>query len=355
MTNAQTARAWLLDSAEGRGRRSRSTSSPSRPTRRRSRSSASTPRTCSASGTGSAAATRCGRRSACRSRSSSAWTLRGAARRRPRDGRALPHRAAGAEPAGDPGPARRLVQQLLRRHDATPSCPTTSTCTASPPTSSRATWRPTARRRPRRHSRSTTRTGPIIWGEPGTNGQHAFYQLIHQGTKLIPCDFLAAVRDAQPARRPPPDPARQLLRPDRGADAAARPRTRRAPSWSSRGCPGEALDALVPHKVFPGNRPTNSILLPEARRRGRLGIADRALRAQDLRPGRSSGTSTRFDQWGVELGKQLAKAILPELRGGAQGSGHDASTNGPDQGDQGRSLSKLCPRPLGRGGRKNFL
>ena len=125
--------------------------------------------------------------------------FRGAARRRPRDGRALPHRAAREEPAGDPRPARRLVQR-------TSSAPQTARDPAVRPVHA-----PLRRLLPAgRHGVATARastatgnritdytTGPIIWGEPGTNGQHAFYQLIHQGTRIIPCDFLAPDRDAQ--------------------------------------------------------------------------------------------------------------------------------------------------------------
>ena len=127
-------------------------------------------------------------------------------------------------------------------------------------------------------------TGPVIWGEPGTNGQHAFYQLIHQGTG-----------SSRPTSSPPPrattpfgdhqrHAARQLLRPDRGA-GSARPRPRRAPSWSSRGSTSAALETLLPHKVFPGNRPDDLDPVPQAHAADAR-LADRAVRAQDLRPGR---------------------------------------------------------------------
>ena len=115
-----------------------------------------------------------------------------------RHGRAFPQHAAGEESAHDARAARRLVQQFLRRAHRSPSCPTTSTCTASPPTSSRATWRATARASRARASPVDTVTGPVIWGEPGTNGQHAFYQLIHQGTQWIPADFIAPIETQNP-------------------------------------------------------------------------------------------------------------------------------------------------------------
>ena len=168
-------------------------------------SSASTRATCSSSGTGSAGATRSGRRSACRSRciigmDNFEELLAGA----PRDGRALPHRAAREEPAGDPRRCSASGTTTSSAPRRTPSCPTTSTCTASPPTSSRATWRATARASTRDGEPvDYSAPGPIIWGEPGTNGQHAFYQLIHQGTKLDPVRLHRADRDAQPDRRPP--------------------------------------------------------------------------------------------------------------------------------------------------------
>ena len=199
--NAHSARAWLLDEAQGRKRGRQALRRASRPTRRRSQKF----------GIDTAnmfgfwdwvggryslwSRDRPAHRAASIGMDNFEEMLAGGAR----DGRALPHRAARAEPAGDPRAARRLVLELLRRARRTRSCRTTSTCTASPPTSSRATWRATASASTARASRSpTTRPGPIVWGEPGTNGQHAFYQLIHQGTRLVPCDFLAPVETHNP-------------------------------------------------------------------------------------------------------------------------------------------------------------
>ena len=109
--------------------------------------------------------------------------LRADARRRARDGRALPHRADRAERADRARPARRVVRQRARRATRTRCCPTSSTCSGCPPTCSSSTWRATASASIATGARSTVQTVPIVWGEPGTNGQHAFYQLLHQGTR----------------------------------------------------------------------------------------------------------------------------------------------------------------------------
>ena len=157
-------------------------------------------------------------------------------------------------------------------------------------------------------------TGPIIWGEPGTNGQHAFYQLIHQGTRIIPCDFLAAGRDAQPARRAPPDPALQLLRADRSADARQDAPTRSAPSCkgqelvgggagsagAAQGVRGQPADQLDPVRRSSTPRTLGTLIAMYEHKIFVQGII------WDI---------NSFDQWGVELGKQLAKVILPELEG----------------------------------------
>ena len=174
----------------------------------------------------------------------------------------------------------------------TRSCPTTSTSTASPAYLQQGDMESNGKSVDREGQRiTTTRPGPIIWGEPGTNGQHAFYQLIHQGTRLVPCDFIAPIEHAQPARRSPRHAARELLRADRGADAGQdRGRgARRARGAES--CPKSAIEALAPHKTFPGNRPTNTFLIDKLTPAS-LGRAGRAVRAQGVRAGHRSGTST---------------------------------------------------------------
>ncbi len=167
-------------------------------------------------------------------------------------------------------------------------------------------------------------TGPIIWGEPGTNGQHAFYQLIHQGTKLIPCDFLASVETFNPMGKHHDillanffAQTEALMKGKTEAEARA--------ELQKEGLQGEALEKLVPHKVFPGNRPTNSILVQkfDPRTLGALiALYEHKIFVQgaiwDINP---------YDQMGVELGKQLAKKIEPELEKPGPVATHDSSTN----------------------------
>jgi glucose-6-phosphate isomerase len=168
-------------------------------------------------------------------------------------------------------------------------------------------------------------TGPIIWGEPGTNGQHAFYQLIHQGTELIPADFLAAAESLTPLG----DHHDKLLanffaQPE--ALAFGKTEGQARAELEREGLQGEALEALVPHKLFAGNRPSNAILYRrlDPMTLGRLiALYEHKIFTQGVLWNINS-----FDQWGVELGKQLAKVILPELAGAAPVASHDPSTNG---------------------------
>ncbi len=166
-------------------------------------------------------------------------------------------------------------------------------------------------------------TGPIIWGEPGTNGQHAFYQLIHQGTKLIPCDFLApAVSHNQIGDHHPKLLANFFAQTE--ALAFGKSREKVEAEFAAAG--KTDVEALVPHKVFEGNRPTNSLLFKQLTPRtlGQLVAAyEHKIFAQGV-----IWNIFSFDQWGVELGKQLANQILPELGDDAPISSHDSSTNG---------------------------
>ncbi|HEB98950.1 MAG TPA: glucose-6-phosphate isomerase [Thiotrichales bacterium] len=168
-------------------------------------------------------------------------------------------------------------------------------------------------------------TGPVVWGEPGTNGQHAFFQLLHQGTRLVPADFLAAAEPAHPIG----DHHRILLSNFFAqTEALMRGRTEaeaRA-ELQAQGLSGEALERLLPHRVFPGNRPTNSILYRrlDPRTLGSLiALYEHKIFVQGV-----IWNINSFDQWGVELGKQLAGTILPELEGPEPVATHDASTNG---------------------------
>jgi glucose-6-phosphate isomerase len=167
-------------------------------------------------------------------------------------------------------------------------------------------------------------TGPIIWGEPGTNGQHAFYQLIHQGTKLIPCDFIAAAVSQNPLGDHHPILLSNFFAQTealmKGKDADTVKKELQVQKKSP-----EEIEALLPHKVFTGNRPSNSILFrildPETL--GKLiAMYEHKIFVQGV-----IWNIFSFDQWGVELGKQLAKKILPELKQKAKVDTHDSSTN----------------------------
>ncbi len=168
-------------------------------------------------------------------------------------------------------------------------------------------------------------TGPIIWGEPGTNGQHAFYQLIHQGTKLVPCDFLAPIDSKNPIGQ-----HHMILLSNFFAqtEALMLGKTEQAvrTELEASGLEGEGLEALLPHKVFAGNKPSNSILFQKLNP-GMLGsllaMYEHKIFVQSVIWGVNA-----YDQWGVELGKQLARKILPELMFDDEVDSHDASTNG---------------------------
>lgn len=168
-------------------------------------------------------------------------------------------------------------------------------------------------------------TGPIIWGEPGTNGQHAFYQLIHQGTKLIPCDFLAPVRSQNPIS----DHHKKLLAnffAQTEALMKGKTEEEARQELEKSGMKGEALEQLLPHKVFQGNKPTNSIFFKNLDP-STLGALIAMYEHKIFVQGHIWQVNP-FDQWGVELGKQLAKKILDELEGREQVTSHDPSTNG---------------------------
>ena len=175
-------------------------------------------------------------------------------------------------------------------------------------------------------------TGPIIWGEPGTNGQHAFYQLIHQGTKVVPCDFLAPIETHNDVVRDLGGPTdhhpillsnyfaqTEAMAFGKSADAV------RAELRAEKMDEG-AIEKLVPHKVFDGNRPSTSFLFRKLTPR-MLGILIAMYEMKIFAQGAIWGINS-FDQWGVELGKALAKKILPELEGEGEVKSHDSSTNG---------------------------
>ncbi len=160
-------------------------------------------------------------------------------------------------------------------------------------------------------------TGPVIWGEPGTNGQHAFYQLIHQGTRLIPCDFIAPWQSHNPIGR-----HHAMLLANFLAQTEALMRGKTADEVRAEGAP----EHLVAHKTFPGNRPTTSIVVDKLTPRtlgALIAMYEHKIFVQGI-----VWNINSFDQWGVELGKQLASKILPELESPGPVTSHDASTNG---------------------------
>lgn len=167
-------------------------------------------------------------------------------------------------------------------------------------------------------------TGPVIWGEPGTNGQHAFYQLIHQGTRVVPCDFIAPVESQNPMGNHHDILLANFIA---QTEALMRGKTEREvrKELETQGLSKERIDQLAPHKVFTGNRPTNSILVQKLTPRALgalIALYEHKIFVQGI-----VWSIDSFDQWGVELGKQLASTILPELEGDAPVSSHDASTN----------------------------
>ncbi|MNS73155.1 Glucose-6-phosphate isomerase [compost metagenome] len=168
-------------------------------------------------------------------------------------------------------------------------------------------------------------TGPIIWGEPGTNGQHAFYQLIHQGTKLIPCDFLAPAISHNPIGDHHPKLLANFFA-QTEALAFGKSKEQVEAEFLAAGKTLEQVKDLVPFKVFEGNRPTNSILFKSLTPKT-LGALIAMYEHKIFVQGAILNIFS-FDQWGVELGKQLANKILPELGNNEAVTSHDCSTNG---------------------------
>ena len=168
-------------------------------------------------------------------------------------------------------------------------------------------------------------TGPIVWGEPGTNGQHAFYQLIHQGTDVIPCDFLIAAR---PHESLPPHHDKLVANVLAQSEALMLGKTKAevVEELKAQGLPKDRIKELAPHKVFPGNRPSNTLFYPQLTPEvlgSLVALYEHKVFVQGV-----IWNVNSYDQWGVELGKQLAKALLPKVQGEAGAEGHDSSTQG---------------------------
>lgn len=164
-------------------------------------------------------------------------------------------------------------------------------------------------------------TGPVVWGEPGTNGQHAFFQLIHQGTRLIPCDFIGFARSSYPSA----DHQNKLMA-NFFAQTEALMKGRSAEEAAEGAAPGSLQERQAPFRIFEGNRPTTSIL-GETLDPASLGVLVAAYEHKIFVQGIIWNIYS-YDQWGVELGKKLANAILPELEANDPVTGHDPSTNG---------------------------
>jgi len=169
----------------------------------------------------------------------------------------------------------------------------------------------------------TYKTGPVVWGEPGTNGQHAFYQLIHQGTHLIPCDFIAPAISHNPIGDHHPILLSNFFA---QTEALMNGKSKEEVTKELKGMEKSQMDKLIPFKVFEGNRPTNSFLLKKITPfslGSLIALYEHKIFVQGI-----IWNIFSFDQWGVELGKQLAKKVLPELKDDTEVSSHDTSTNG---------------------------
>ncbi len=312
MTNADTAKRWMAAKVANPAAQFAAVSHR----RRQDRGlSALIPRASSGSRTGSAGAIRCGGRSGCalmiadRARGFRPTSLP-AARRWTTISATAPLRA---EPARAAGAGRHLAQPDLRPCARAPCCPMTSGLLRLPAYLQQLEMESNGKRVAMDGSDLTMNSGPVVWGEPGTNGQHAFYQLIHQGTRVIPCEFLVARQGHEP------DLAHQHLllvvelpRAVRGADARPLAWTRRRRSWRRKGLTGAELDRQARHRVFPGNRPSTTLayrlLTPFT-----LGQIIALYEHRVFVEGVILGINC-FDQWGVELGKELALALAADPR-----------------------------------------
>ena len=317
LTNATSAREWVVDELGRRVGCSQAFRRGVDQCQRRSPSSGSIPRTCSASGTGSGAVTRWTRRSGFRRCSLGSGRVRRAAGRLPRHGRAFPDHPAraqnlpvlmgllavwygdffGAETAGV-----MPYDQYLKRF---------------PAYLQQLTMESNGKHVTLDGIHVDYQTGAVYWGEPGTNGQHSFYQLIHQGTKLIPVDLIGFGKSLNPLRD-----HHDILTSNVFAQAQALAFGKSEEEVRAEGTP----EHVVAHRVMEGNRPTN-VLLAEVLTPRLLGSLVALYEHNVFTQGAIWGIDS-FDQWGVELGKVLAKAIVPELESDAEPRlDHDSSTN----------------------------
>jgi glucose-6-phosphate isomerase len=168
-------------------------------------------------------------------------------------------------------------------------------------------------------------TGPVIWGEPGTNGQHAFYQLLHQGTRIVPCDFLIAAESHNPIGAHQRTLVANCLAQSQ-ALAFGKTADEAREELESQGTSPDRIARVLPHKVFPGSRPSTTIAYRRLDPRT-LGMLLALYEHKVFVMGAVWGINS-FDQWGVELGKQLAARIRPELDGDGRVTAEDSSTAG---------------------------
>jgi glucose-6-phosphate isomerase len=175
-------------------------------------------------------------------------------------------------------------------------------------------------------SPAATPTGPLVWGEPGTNGQHAFFQLLHQGTDIIPVEFLAAAIGHEPELKHHHDLLLSNCVAQSEALMKGRTLSEAKAQMQSKGMPADDIEKIAPHRVFTGNRPSVTILyrMLDPHTLGRL----IALYEHRVFTEAQLFHINAFDQWGVELGKELATALLPVIEGKQDAAGNDASTIG---------------------------
>ena len=221
-----------------------------------------------------------------------------------------------AEPARAARPHRHLVRRLLRAPRPRRSCPYSQYLARFPAYLQQLDMESNGKSVDLEGKPVTMQTGPIVWGQPGTNGQHAFYQLIHQGTKLIPCDFIGFVHANHEVGE-----HQNLLTANLLAQTEALAFGKTAAEVEAEGVP----PPQVPHRTFPGNHPTNTILV-ERLTPYTLGQLVAIYEHKVFTQGTIWNINS-FDQWGVELGKKLATAIIPELSGPEPDLHHDSSTN----------------------------
>ena len=325
--NGRSARAWFLGDREGRGARREALRGGLDQREGGPRLRHQPGRTCSCSGTGSAAATRCGRRSACRSPSPSASTTSSssstAAIEMDEHFRTAPIEENLPFTLGLLG----VWYSNFLGAQSYSVLPYDQYLLRLPAYLQQLDMESNGKRVDREGRPVDYDTGPVVWGEPGTNGQHAFYQLIHQGTRLIPCDFLIAAQSPQSARRASRDAAWPTASRRARRWPSARPKTKRAPSWSAQGIGADAIATAAAAQAVPRQPAVDDDRLPAARS-GDARQDHRAVRAQGVRAGR-------------DLEHQLVRSVGRRARQAAR------QADPPGDGDGRRRFRRTTRRPTG--------